>query len=1642
METVHAEHIDIGSVAVTGARVGDTIRGFEVARDGAAVGVTMGGKAAKKGPHKQWKKDTAEKNAAEVKGVVLKVAEGRVYPSTERRRQTAAALAKHGIETDQWAVLLGQALQRVGPDARLILESGEGAPPEEHGTLLGLQRGAANGNRPSVDTEGQTTRFVLVHAGQWGVKYPAMLKLVGTTVTAAEIMAVMRAKDNSFLSLRSEFFILTQESRRVPDGTKVDHDAILLATEPAESYELVLKDATLRVRVPASAGGLLDTASVKRLALRAHAAVRGVSGNSLREISAVTEEDAERCLEFVQALSHGTMKSLFQKTARIFADSFTTPLREQIATEGPPVDTALLGMIAVGCTFIDGGHFLPQVQKFVRGATSAMKRTGVIVPEDAYPASKAVRRAYSGALDGGGAYTDAATVVRRLLLTALVTSEVNSYFAPESVLLDTMVMIGLCTRTRCVPNWRDGESASGYPDLTGTSDKVNGAALRDMAMLLERLGSFEGDKRMFRKVATMGTANQLELLVYRGAPHPVIPWRHILDQHTGPGIAHALILPRDLATPPTIKDRMAMIFGHQATRESDGATGFNPRRTGRLLDESSDHVRRIRHAQLCAAIPSLARKPPLGAPAGRDTTLHMPVDGGVLAGGVGPVTLKFSHKRDGDDKAKQWALVVVLGVDSSTESVMHTRTRSKDKPDITPDVEERAIREVRKKKLPYKSPILRGYTHASYDPTQGWQLHGKGGVPVITWYDPKTQKPAAHTEDIHCKEATLSSRGWLQSAEAMVAALDRGRRPGVIAADARKQVHAALAEVDRSIAMRVLVFTRQQYDKVKLPVTQVTGATGDDDLVPIPIDPLAYQCLLALSHIVPGALTPDQLPGFRVPDARLLRTLEQWIADYLLETGEARAEGASGELATLHKALFDSFEREGADKPREHQMKLYNQLRMKRANTAVRTGGDFISLDTGLGKSLIAIMHSLQYAKDDRRIQRVIWVTKTEIVPTLDNEIKRWFPGRKRLVTVVTKESPVINPAVPFVIVAMEDLSQVRHSWGARIKQSMLQLADTSFLVVDEVHTLYNTGVERNSHCIEVAFQAARTLAMTATPIADEKQRNGLLWIGMSAGFPVHKENQLVAYAQAVQAKVHRNITEINQVCKIPLTDSVRQAQNRAIRSGEWNVALEALLEFLLPTMCRAAVALAAWDRSQQRVEDVAKGGWQLVVYSDKYVQRAAELCNQTIRDMKLDFRAGARKGAKKAESDNTLGVVITGKDDAEGYNLQRLGGQLGCPLPGNYAKRKQMRGRINRLGQFRKRLYYVQLIPDPSILSILFKRHNTVQGQNAQLQELAMQFVAEGDGGVRELTAADMDGRDGEEWQDVKLESLLHPAGATEYGGPARAEASPKRPKRPRAEPARAETEPARAETEAEAKRPRAEPAPTRAQTGAEAKRPRAKPARAETEAKRPRVVLPSARTPPRASEATLLSRVLGYQRANARVAPGYLSAQNKATHLKKLVLLVLESTGSTRKRAFIAAIQRIPGQTFIERLQTLMKAPGPYPFAPDERVAGLLRRLAASGMRLVARASAIPWERALAMLRQFDGISSWAASNFVLCTHPESARSLWVDGDAYVCRALRAMGGSAVPADQRGCDALARREFEGSLGTAYMVLRQYRFQ
>ena len=96
----------------------------------------------------------------------------------------------------------------------------------------------------------------------------------------------------------------------------------------------------------------------------------------------------------------------------------------------------------------------------------------------------------------------------------------------------------------------------------------------------------------------------------------------------------------------------------------------------------------------------------------------------------------------------------------------------------------------------------------------------------------------------------------------------------------------------------------------------------------------------------------------------------------------------------------------------------------------------------------------------------------------------------------------------------------------------------------------------------------------------------------------------------------------------------------------------------------------------------------------------------------------------KNNEDNNNVGIAVTTKRDVAGYNFVRAG----AIVTGVYAQdshdRYQMRGRIRRVTQKRKQIFYYTVVPNNTILSLLFARHNTTDNKNASLKELAEEFA------------------------------------------------------------------------------------------------------------------------------------------------------------------------------------------------------------------------------------------------------------------------------------------------------------------------------
>ena len=80
------------------------------------------------------------------------------------------------------------------------------------------------------------------------------------------------------------------------------------------------------------------------------------------------------------------------------------------------------------------------------------------------------------------------------------------------------------------------------------------------------------------------------------------------------------------------------------------------------------------------------------------------------------------------------------------------------------------------------------------------------------------------------------------------------------------------------------------------------------------------------------------------------------------------------------------------------------------------------------------------------------------------------------------------------------------------LETKFLEAARNAFFVFDEVHNMYTAAI-RNSTMREAALLCTKFVCMTATPIGSPSQPYALDWLKDTVGFPVSRENQLVASA-------------------------------------------------------------------------------------------------------------------------------------------------------------------------------------------------------------------------------------------------------------------------------------------------------------------------------------------------------------------------------------------------------------------------------------------------------------------------------------------------------------------------------------------------
>ena len=1358
-----AQKIKSGSICyhtvnVLGASQGTRIRGIEVG-DKKGVLYRNGEGRVSMSDNNYWKDKQGKLTDAlsSVQDTVFEIVEGVIWPSTDDRKDVEAVYGGR----EGWINQL-QGFRGCTPEAAAVAVNSLD-PPEGthigHEYRLGMMGATPSDNtKPMKDLQGNECKLKIINLGP---RWQHLDLEVGMVISPVELGKRIHAKfledprRIGYLALRSYLWIQHAGNKTVTHevGDTIHQDVYeLLGGEESlncdkEYYDIAESSQDIRrYCLPESA----DTPFTPELAKTV-----------FDEITAQKSPKPPVSLWPILAqkgITHGALKSIMQKVVRFGAEMIKLPDERLATAEDVMIATTLL------CLSTKGNGYLPNLHTSLRGTTQACKRLAIIAVEDSW---------FYGEYDHSN-------VLRALTAFALATMRLHDYHINKKVARVIALRAKSLVESPQIVAWRtDNDSKAGaHKNVSVTWEHMD-----NTAKLMRILRSFEGDMKMLETAASMSWKGELRVrvrdnLVKRPAQMPL---EHMIDQHVYQGIGHMVInmdtskVAADNYVTKPLGPRFRTIFGM--------VTGYNPRLAKHELYEDESPIKEVRTSQELISLRVFEdqyKRIPQEEQNLQIATASILVDPAIIAQAVGPlrVTISQNEHRNGqthEDKARDkkdgiedvnpsnWKLIVILGNISAEEVVIHVPQahigEQRKKRQIPATVRRLAIQKVRDyESIKFKSKMMPEYNSARYNKDKGaWEVHSNKGsdvTPPIQWsWDnpipvsvpffvcpPKnsSERPLNDTDEgIEAAKRTiraerispliLNLRDVPQDqAQVNVLTLDKEIRSiiGMMGDRAREQ-----NIPEQKVHMRFLSCISASYNSIALPLPSRDGGLSENELFPAKGDWIVYRAFLLLAALVPSALqssSPSKL-SFHVNDARILRHVESLIKKSINDANRTAASASEDQNTNGAKNVLDevvgSFGNKTetnpeGKKPRPHQQLLIDEM-LVRDERSMSTRGTFLSLDTGAGKTAIATLYALNYVAEHPNCKRIVWFTKRKIADNTMSEIMSWGIKSVSVFDTVGSKSTLdghFDKLITIVNVERFSLPAGRD----KLTNYLVELAQDTLFVADEVHELYNAGIG-TSNLLQIISVCPKYVCMTATPAASPSQIMAREWLKGTVNFPVESiDDILVASASMVAGRMDLKIEEIDEDIYVDPTPETRMDHMRALEEpGGWDKAARIAREGIFDRMVDVVINEAVEDRKTN-----PGGGVLVFMNNEAEREKMIRAVEGRIKENNHIFSVSSRNA--NSNIDPTFGVVVTTMQDTAGYNMQRLGSIVKSVYASNAARRHQLRGRIKRIGQKRETVRYVTVIPGRTILELLYKKHLAVEAVNASLDALAKQFIAE----------------------------------------------------------------------------------------------------------------------------------------------------------------------------------------------------------------------------------------------------------------------------------------------------------------------------
>lgn len=958
------------------------------------------------------------------------------------------------------------------------------------------------------------------------------------------------------------------------------------------------------------------------------------------------------------------------------------------------------------------GSFVPDIQRFVTGQESAIKRLVVSCLEDSYGDSGALLLA---------------------LVMAAATQRSREYHPNRD---EYEMLLDLCEDVLECPDLFHWDLDGSYErcELSDTSTD-----LENLSAILDDLRSFETDLQMVRSIAhrdrlTDSVIRVVELVGLVGSPPArvqVMPVWHAVDQHCMPEVVYHMC--REVVAEYVVPGSCP--FNELFRQIFRQVTGVNGRCGARYpqnpkLVEEVVRVQKVLYESSVPAGPTSKGKEPETVYTGETEELEVELSVADLAGAIGVVDVYVRGVGN--------CMVTMHPEDPNRLIAVRRPTRNIRAEDcaLGPEAEAQVLLEAYRR-------ICRGVRLVS----PGTHLHGLMMVCMAgrTSTVRNTANPNNNTsttvitsgpipfirqlqffQDKSSSKTVVSRRSWEQvrrhvySFPLFSGCGDRPPNLG-IHREADSLLLEGLTGFGQGEVRRALSHVCNR-KRVEVPrVSRDGGGTRD---VVRPEDVGAWQILRLVSQLYPSAITPDGPTSFQVHNLALLRC----VADILRE----RVTSERVDYGPIWRVPGDQTTRVPRDYQYDSVEEMISSMPYKR--------GHFIWIPVGMGKTWILLeffRRVLNPAPDGiHRCPQPLYIIYTlprSAAASVIQEIE-YFGMPINMMIPIKAKHPLRHLEKNREPLAGH-INIIEHDHLKYAEETLLEVADRSIFVNDEVHKALNDS-KRTSVCLELSRLCLRFVVLTGTPVVDNETYKLMWWLEQLVSFPVTDTNFWVAANAMTARRVDTGIAIDRQEVHVDLADPREvdrevYAEYRKLVSPELGGTNTRATE----VHARKAFRLC-WDVCEQRsvelVRDLLREGASGVML----VVRDAE-CQKRLRVMTVAALMEAALIETPAEVFMLTGsivltedhnpavdpvggrvrVVIVPMSKSEGYTLTRCDSLVTSVYFGNQATRQQLDGRINRTSQRAAVLRYRTV--HCGLLTHVLRNHNGAANINAVLQAM-----------------------------------------------------------------------------------------------------------------------------------------------------------------------------------------------------------------------------------------------------------------------------------------------------------------------------------